>query len=363
MSATVLGGLTPLTLRLASRAERLSTATRRRSVPIDTRCDGRIGAPSDRPAGPHIGPCRRRTLVRCRTVNSSTAVGSCVVEDASSVGGKEKTEEPAVSEQRQAELSAFRKMRQERRKNIRREQMMYMVTAIAATSLMGFLAVFATYYRFIFLRGGAANFPWVEFAATLVLVFCGVAAMEMYARFAHKVLWHDFKPGWALHKSHHEPRMGPFEANDLYAVANAVPAISLCAYGFFHTGLVGGICFGCGLGITLFGIMYMFVHDGLVHKRFPVGPIANVPYLKRVAAAHKLHHSEKYGGLPWGMFLGPQELKNSPEALKEMEALMRLGKREETRELKNRLRKATVQKKPLQDGNGPSVPSPLPMPA
>ncbi|KAL5659796.1 hypothetical protein ACJX0J_026921, partial [Zea mays] len=40
-------------------------------------------------------------------------------------------------------------------------------------------------------------------------------------------------------------------------------------------------------GITLFGMAYMFVHDGLVHRCFPVGPIANVPYFRRVAAAHK----------------------------------------------------------------------------
>lgn len=39
--------------------------------------------------------------------------------------------------------------------------------------------------------------------------------MEMYARFAHKVLWHDFEPGWALHKSHHEPRTGPFEVSNV----------------------------------------------------------------------------------------------------------------------------------------------------
>lgn len=43
-----------------------------------------------------------------------------------------------------------------------------------------------------------------------------------------------------------------------------------------------------GLGITVFGIAYMFVHDGLVHKRFPVGPIADVPYFRRVASAHKV---------------------------------------------------------------------------
>lgn len=65
--------------------------------------------------------------------------------------------------------------------------------------------------------------------------------MEMYARFAHKVLWHDFEPGWALHKSHHEPRTGPFELNDIYAVANALPAMALCAYGFFTPHVVGAV--------------------------------------------------------------------------------------------------------------------------
>lgn len=90
--------------------------------------------------------------------------------------------------------------------------------------------------------------------------------MEMYARFVHKDLWHDWEPGWSIHKSHHVPRTGPFEANDIYAVMNGVPATALCAYGFFTPGLTGSMCFGAGLGITLFGIMYMFVHDGLVHR-------------------------------------------------------------------------------------------------
>lgn len=38
----------------------------------------------------------------------------------------------------------------------------------------------------------------------------------------------------------------------------------------------------------MFGMAYMFVHDGLVHRRFPVGPIADVPYLQKVAAAHQV---------------------------------------------------------------------------
>lgn len=44
-------------------------------------------------------------------------------------------------------------------------------------------------------------------------------------------------------------------------------------------------------------------------RRFPTGPIAELPYMKRVTVAHRLHHSEKYGGVPWGLFLGPQELE------------------------------------------------------
>ncbi len=38
----------------------------------------------------------------------------------------------------------------------------------------------------------------------------------------------------------------------------------------------------------MYGMAYMFVHDGLVHRRFPVGPIADVPYLQRVASAHQV---------------------------------------------------------------------------
>lgn len=71
--------------------------------------------------------------------------------------------------------------------------------------------------------------------------------MEMWARWAHRALWHDFQPGWALHKSHHEPRVGPFEDNDIFAIINAVPAIALCLYGFITPTLFGGICFGAGM--------------------------------------------------------------------------------------------------------------------
>jgi hypothetical protein len=49
-------------------------------------------------------------------------------------------------------------------------------------------------------------------------------------------------------------------------------------------------------------------------NRFPTGPIANHPYMLRVVAAHKLHHTDKYGGVPFGLFLGPQ-VRRAPATL------------------------------------------------
>ena len=190
-----------------------------------------------------------------------------------------------------------------------KHQNTYQFAAIAASSLILSTAIFATYYRISWHLTNGEPFPYTELGATLALAAGGMVGMEMYARWAHKVLWHDNDAGWSLHKSHHEPRLGPFEANDIYAIMNAVPAVALCLYGFLRPDVWGGMCFGAGLGISLFGMSYVFIHDGLVHRRFPVGPLAEAPALRRIAIAHQIHHTDKYGGVPYGMFLGPQELE------------------------------------------------------
>ncbi|XP_039046522.1 beta-carotene 3-hydroxylase 1, chloroplastic-like isoform X3 [Hibiscus syriacus] len=168
----------------------------------------------------------------------------------------------------------------------RSERFTYLVAAVMSSFGITSMAVMAVYYRF----------SWQM-----------EVGMEFWARWAHRALWHASL--WHMHESHHRPREGAFELNDVFAIINAVPAIALLSYGFFNKGLVPGLCFGAGLGITVFGMAYMFVHDGLVHKRFQVGPIANVPYFRKVAAAHQLHHSEKFQGVPYGLFLGPKELE------------------------------------------------------
>ena len=187
------------------------------------------------------------------------------------------------------------------------EKKSYLRSAVGVTGFMTVLVGGALYYKF-FLQAAANGTPvaYDEMLACFLLSLGGAVGMEFWARWAHKDLWHASL--WDWHESHHLPREGLWEKNDVFAITNAAPAIGLMLYGLLNQGIVPGMAFGTGLGITMFGIAYMFVHDGLVHKRFPTGGLEEVPYLKRVAVAHQLHHTEKYDGVPWGLFLGPQEL-------------------------------------------------------
>jgi len=186
------------------------------------------------------------------------------------------------------------------------ERFTYLIAAVMSSFGITSMAIMAVYYRFSWqMKGGEVSV--LEMFGTFALSVGAAVGMEFWARWAHRALWHDSL--WNMHESHHKPREGAFELNDVFAITNAVPAIGLLYYGFLNKGLVPGLCFGAGLGITMFGMAYMFVHDGLVHKRFPVGPIANVPYLRKVAAAHQLHHTDKFKGVPYGLFLGPKEVE------------------------------------------------------
>uniref|UniRef100_A0A453J1G5 beta-carotene 3-hydroxylase n=2 Tax=Aegilops tauschii subsp. strangulata TaxID=200361 RepID=A0A453J1G5_AEGTS len=183
------------------------------------------------------------------------------------------------------------------------ERRTYLVAALMSSLGITSMAAAAVYYRFAWQMEGG-EIPVTEMLGTLALSVGAAVGMEFWARWAHRALWHASL--WDMHESHHLPRDGPFELNDVFAIVNAVPAMALLAFGFFNRGLLPGLCFGAGLGITLFGMAYMFVHDGLVHRRFPVGPIENVPYFRRVAAAHQIHHMDKFDSVPYGLFLGPK---------------------------------------------------------
>jgi beta-carotene 3-hydroxylase len=123
-------------------------------------------------------------------------------------------------------------------------------------------------------------------AAADILLFLGAFAfMEGFAWFTHKYVMHGFM--WVWHKSHHEPRAGAFELNDLFAVVFAAPAI-VCIYLGVH-GLWPLL--PVGAGITAYGAVYFMFHDGLVHKRYPVPLSGRSRFWKRLIQAHRIHHA------------------------------------------------------------------------
>lgn len=147
-------------------------------------------------------------------------------------------------------------------------------------------------------------------ALLLILIFLAtVAAMEGFAYVMHRWVMHG--PGWFLHASHHRPRKGRWEANDLYFVIFAMPSILL---------LLGGVQWhwsdwasATGAGIAAYGAIYLGFHDIIVHRRIGHRYVPRSPYMKRIVQAHRLHHAveSKAGCVSFGFLVAPR-----PEALK-----------------------------------------------
>lgn len=147
---------------------------------------------------------------------------------------------------------------------------------------------------------------WVVGLSLLLLT---VAAMEGVAYVAHRWVMHGW--GWFLHESHHRPRTGKWELNDLYAVIFAVPSIVL---------ILGGVQLGwwpgytwIGIGIACYGAIYFGFHDVIVHRRLRTRYLPRSRYMKRIVQAHRLHHAieTKHGTVSFGFLVAPR-----PEALK-----------------------------------------------
>jgi beta-carotene 3-hydroxylase len=135
----------------------------------------------------------------------------------------------------------------------------------------------------------------------LVLVLGTVLAMEALAWAVHRHVMHGW--GWRWHRSHHEPRRGRFETNDLYALVFA--GISL----LFFTFLAGlwPPFWWVGIGTVVYGLLYTLLHDGLVHRRLGFDLSPRSGYLKRLVQAHRLHHAVKGrdGGVSFGFLYAP----------------------------------------------------------
>jgi len=135
-----------------------------------------------------------------------------------------------------------------------------------------------------------------------ILLLTGTfAAMEGVAVFSHKYVMHGFL--WCWHESHHLPRAGIFEKNDLFAAIFAVPSIV-----FIYLGTVGNPqLIWVGAGIALYGLMYFVFHDVIVHRRVRTGYKPKNAYMRRIVEAHWVHHSTtgKEGAVSFGFLYSP----------------------------------------------------------
>ena len=131
--------------------------------------------------------------------------------------------------------------------------------------------------------------------------------MDLWAALLHGAIWHGRL--WPVHRSHHTARRGAFERNDWLSALHAPISVALILYGCRAApSLSREVAFGVGLGMSLFGLAYTLVHDGLVHGRLPVRGLLRFAYFRDVARAHRVHHAGPTGGPPYGLFFGPMEL-------------------------------------------------------
>ncbi|WP_313518468.1 sterol desaturase family protein [Pseudomonas sp.] len=141
----------------------------------------------------------------------------------------------------------------------------------------------------------------MSFLLNSLIVLITVVLMEGVSWVSHKYVMHGW--GWGWHRSHHEPRQGWFEKNDLYAVVFASLAIVLIALGTAGRWPLQWI----GAGMTLYGFLYFLAHDGLVHRRWPLRYVPRSGYLKRLYQAHRMHHAVegREGCVSFGFLYAP----------------------------------------------------------
>lgn len=119
-----------------------------------------------------------------------------------------------------------------------------------------------------------------------LIVFTTFVTMEGITWLAHKYVMHGFL--WSLHRDHHDHSTeGHLERNDYFFIIFAIPAIALMYFGATHG---PAYLFYIGLGITLYGMAYFFVHDIFIHQRVPFLRDTKNPYLLAIRRAHKQHH-------------------------------------------------------------------------
>lgn len=129
----------------------------------------------------------------------------------------------------------------------------------------------------------------------VLIALVAFVVMEPVTYATHRWVMHGI--GRVLHDSHHQARLGRFEANDLFPVLFAAVTILAMAAGASLPSL--HVLLAAGVGVTAYGMAYMFVHDIYIHRR--LGRLPAWSLFERLRRAHGVHHL--YSNEPYGMLL------------------------------------------------------------
>lgn len=132
----------------------------------------------------------------------------------------------------------------------------------------------------------------------ILIVVVTFFLMEGATWLIHKYVMHGFL--WVLHRDHHDhSNEGHLEKNDYFFIIFAIPAIILMYVGARQD---FNYLFYIGIGITLYGMAYFFVHDIFIHQRVRFLRNTKNPYLLAIRRGHKQHH--KHTGKEQGECFG-----------------------------------------------------------
>jgi beta-carotene 3-hydroxylase len=131
----------------------------------------------------------------------------------------------------------------------------------------------------------------IRFCAIVLVSF---AAMELFSYLVHRFVYHGVF--WFVHRSHHTPRTGLFEWNDVFPLLFSAVTIVMMMVALASPD--GGDLLALSVGITAYGMVYLVIHDLYVHRRMKSLQFRS-PYLLRVKKAHMVHHAT--GGEPFGL--------------------------------------------------------------
>ena len=142
------------------------------------------------------------------------------------------------------------------------------------------------------------------------VVVAAFVAMEAVSYLAHRFVMHG--PGMGLHRSHHRRSASRFEANDVFPVVFAGVTILAMTAGTTLPSL--SALFTVGVGVTLYGLAYAFVHDVYIHGRLGSW-VPRLGALEWLKSSHEIHHL--FGGEPYGMLfpIVPQGLRERAATL------------------------------------------------